>query len=351
MTRVLLTGADGYIGIRMADHLMRHGHDVVGLDSGFHRVGWLYHSTDLRPTMITKDTRDVTVEDLDGFDALVHLAEVSNDPVGELSQDVTYHINHLGSLRLAELAKQAGDRAVRAHVVVQRVRRVGRPAEPRGRPDRTADGVRARARCSSSATCRSWPMTRSRPRSCATRRPTARRPVSGSTSSSTTSRHRRSSTARSECRATARRGGPFVHILDIAKAVECVLGAPRESIHDEIFNVGSDSSNYQVRQIAEIVGGLVPGCELRFGDSSADKRNYRADFTKIQTQLPGFGCAWDVERGAARAARRVRPHRVRRGALSISGAHPDRPDPPPARHASRSTTTSSGRTGRDRDGD
>ena len=91
---------------------------------------------------------------------------------------------------------------------------------------------------------------------------------------------------------------PFVHILDIAVAVDCVLSSPRELVHGEIFNVGSDSSNYQVRQVAEIIGELVPGCSLKFGEPGADKRNYRADFGKIQS-LPGFKCEWDVERGAA----------------------------------------------------
>lgn len=81
--KVLLTGSDGYIGVRMGDYLLQRGHDVVGLDSGFHRVGWLYNATDRRPESITKDTRDITPDDLAGFDAVVHLAEVSNDPVGD----------------------------------------------------------------------------------------------------------------------------------------------------------------------------------------------------------------------------------------------------------------------------
>ena len=89
-----------------------------------------------------------------------------------------------------------------------------------------------------------------------------------------------------------------MHILDISHSVACVLDAPRDVVHNEIFNVGSNEGNYQVRQVAEIIGSLVPGCELIFGDSSADKRNYRADFTKIHEQLPGFQCSWDVERGA-----------------------------------------------------
>ena len=135
--KVLLTGADGYIGVRMGHYLLERGHDVTGLDSGFHRVGWLYNTDERRPTMITKDTRDVTVDDLAGYDALVHLAEVSNDPVGELNQDVTYKINHHGSLRLADAGEAGRHRAVRAHVeraactappATRRARRATRPS-------------------------------------------------------------------------------------------------------------------------------------------------------------------------------------------------------------------------------
>jgi nucleoside-diphosphate-sugar epimerase len=92
---------------------------------------------------------------------------------------------------------------------------------------------------------------------------------------------------------------PFVHLLDLAEAVVCALRAPRDVMHAEIFNVGSSTSNHQIRQIAEIVGSLVPGCEVRFGDSSGDKRNYNIDFSKIAALLPGFSCRWDVERGVA----------------------------------------------------
>jgi nucleoside-diphosphate-sugar epimerase len=91
---------------------------------------------------------------------------------------------------------------------------------------------------------------------------------------------------------------PFVHVLDISHAVSCVLEAPQEVVHGEIFNVGSEEQNYQIRQIAQIISDLVPRCTLTVGDSSADARNYRADFTKIHERLPGFRCVWDVERGA-----------------------------------------------------
>jgi nucleoside-diphosphate-sugar epimerase len=90
---------------------------------------------------------------------------------------------------------------------------------------------------------------------------------------------------------------PLVHALDIAKAIECALAAPRDAVHNQVFNVGDTNQNYRVRQIAEIVADVFPGCELSFGDSS-DNRSYRVSFEKINSQLPGFSCEWDAERGA-----------------------------------------------------
>ncbi|MET0460451.1 MAG: SDR family oxidoreductase, partial [Ilumatobacteraceae bacterium] len=267
--RVLLTGADGYIGIRMADQLLTHGHDVVGLDSGFHRVGWLYHSADRRPEMITKDTRDVTVEDLAGFDALVHLAEVSNDPVGELSQDVTYHINHVGSLRLAELAKQAG---IERFVHMSSCSVYGSSGDRPSREGDPTEPLTAYARCKvlieqdvSPLADDSFSPTFLRNATAYGASPRQRFDLVVNDLAATAFLYRE---IRMSSDGTPWR--PFVHVLDIATAVQCVLAAPREAVHDEIFNVGSDRSNYQVRQIAEIISGLVPGCELRFGDSSAD---------------------------------------------------------------------------------
>jgi nucleoside-diphosphate-sugar epimerase len=296
--KVLLTGAEGYIGVRMGAVLMAAGHDVVGLDSGFHRVGWLYNSTDPRPPMLTMDTRMVTEADLAGFDAVVHLAEVSNDPVGELNQDVTYKINHHGSVRLAEVAKRAG---VSRFVHMSSCSVYGATGEF--------------ASCEGDAT---EPLT-----SYAKSKVLVEEGVSAIASDAFSPTFLRNATAFG---ASARQRfdlvvndlsasaflykeirmasdgtpwRPFVHILDIAKAVACVLAAPQQAIHNEIFNVGSDNQNYQVRQIAEIIGDLVPGCSLTFGDSSADKRNYRVNFDKIHTQLPGFSCDWDVRSGAA----------------------------------------------------
>ena len=106
--RILVTGNEGYLGCLLAPELVRRGHDVQGLDTGFFKYGWLYRGTDRAVATLDKDIRNVTVDDLRGFDAVVHLAELSNDPLGDLIGEVTYQINHQGTLRLAETAKAAG---------------------------------------------------------------------------------------------------------------------------------------------------------------------------------------------------------------------------------------------------
>src|SRR5690606_18451613 len=108
MARVFLTGADGYIGTVLAPVLMSRGHEVTGCDTGYHRIGWLYNGVSATPRVINRDIRAISAEDLAGHDAVIHLAELSNDPVGELAPNITYDINHKGSVRLAELAKEAG---------------------------------------------------------------------------------------------------------------------------------------------------------------------------------------------------------------------------------------------------
>jgi len=106
--KVFVTGTDGYIGCMLGQMLLERGHDVTGCDAGFHRVGWLYNGQKLAPKSIVKDIRNITAQDLKGFDAVIHLAELSNDPVGELDPTITFKINHIGSVELAKNAKKAG---------------------------------------------------------------------------------------------------------------------------------------------------------------------------------------------------------------------------------------------------
>ena len=245
-----------------------------------------------------RTSRRIELDDLAGFDAVVHLGEISNDPLGELNQQVTYHINYEGTVRLAELAKQAGiERFVQMSscsvygVSGDRPSKEGDPLEP----------LTAYARCKvlveeavgaladdtfSPVFLRNATVYGASPRQ--------RFDLVVNDLAATGYLYR-------EIRMTSdgTPWRPFVHLLDVAAAVACVLEAPRELVHGEIFNVGSSTSNYQIRQIAEVVGELVPGCELRFGDSSGDKRNYRIDFSKIESSLPGFSCSWDLERGVA----------------------------------------------------
>lgn len=298
MTRVLLTGADGYLGVAMGDHLIRSGFDVVGLDSGFHRVGWLYHSAELRPPITTMDIRSIESSDLAGFDAVVHLAEISNDPVGEFSQDVTYRINHEGSVRLAEMAQAVG---IRRFVHMSSCSVYGASAERASHEDDPTEPLTAYAKCKvlverdvGALADASFVPTFLRNATVFGASPRQRFDlvVNDLAASAYLFREIRMSSDGTPWR-------PFVHVLDVAKAVSCVLRAPEDAVRGEIFNVGSQDANYQIRQIAEIIGGLVPGCEVQFGPPSADQRNYRADFGKISGSLPGFSCEWDVERGAA----------------------------------------------------
>ena len=225
--KVLLTGCDGYIGVRMGNVLLERGHDVTGLDSGFHRVGWLYESAERRPQVITRDTRAVTVDDLRGYDALVHLAEVSNDPVGELNQDVTYKINHEGSLRLAKLAKEAG---IERFIHMSSCSVYGAAGE---QPSREGDPT---VPLTSYAKCKVLIEQEVSPLADDTFSPTFMR---NATAYGASPRQRfdlvvndlaagafLNKEIRMASDGTPWR--PFVHILDISHAVACVLDAPRD---------------------------------------------------------------------------------------------------------------------------
>jgi nucleoside-diphosphate-sugar epimerase len=295
--RILVTGTDGYLGCLLAPALVRRGHDVVGLDTGFYRGGWLYDPLDDRIATIHQDIRRVTADDLRDFDAVVHLAELSNDPLGALAPTITYEINHLGSVRLANAAKVAGvERFVymsscsvygvatgndvteespvnpqtaygECKVLVERDLHdlAGDDFSPTFMRNATAFGASPRMRFDivlNNLAGLAWTTKRI-----------------AMTSDGTPWR-------------------PLVHALDIAKAIGCVLDAPRDVVHDEVFNVGDAAQNYRVRDIAEIVGKVFEGCELTFGEQGGDNRSYRVAFDKIHEQLPGFSCDWDAERGA-----------------------------------------------------
>ncbi len=295
--RILLTGSEGYIGSVLGPYLIACGHDVVGLDAGFHRVGWLYNAVGEAPAWRNRDIRGIEVDDLRGFDAVVHLAELSNDPVGALNPDITFEINHLGSVGLASAARAAG---VERFIYMSSCSVYGAAGTSDSTETSEVQPLTAYAKCKVLVERDVRPMAdggfsptflRNATAFGASPRMRFDLVVNDLAGHAWTEQVIRMDS-------DGRPWRPFVHILDICRAIDCVLRAPRDVIHGEIFNVGSNGQNYQIREIAEIISDTFPGCSLSVGDSRGDNRNYRANFDKIHERLPGFECRYDVRRGA-----------------------------------------------------
>ncbi|OAN45945.1 NAD-dependent dehydratase [Chloroflexus islandicus] len=296
--KVLLTGSGGYIGIVTAPYLMERGHEVVGIDTGYYESGWLYHSGQRQPQLIVQDIRRLAAEDLAGFDAIVHMAELSNDPLGQLNRALTFQINHQGSVTLAQAAKAAG---VTRFVYMSSCSVYGIGEEGEIKTEESAVNPQtAYAECKVLVERDLAQMADDDFSPVFLRNATAFGP----------SPRQRFDVVLNNLAGLAWTTGkiamisdgtpwrPLVHILDIAHAVACALEAPREAIHNQIFNVGDSRHNYRVREIAEIVAEVFPGCELTFGRNDGDNRSYRVDFSKIATRLPGFACRYDAKAGA-----------------------------------------------------
>jgi nucleoside-diphosphate-sugar epimerase len=296
--RVLVTGIDGYIGAVLGPKLVERGFDVVGIDCGFYRDGWLYHDDRPRPLTFTKDVRKITAADVQGFDAVVHLAELSNDPLGALSERATYEINHLGSIALARACKQAG---VPRFVYTSSCSVYGAAEDGGERDERSAPNPQtAYAKC----------------------KVLVEREVGALADAGFSPVFLRNATAFGasprmrfdivlnnlaglawtikEIKMTSdgTPWRPLVHVDDICQAIILALEAPREVVHNEIFNVGDDRQNYRIREIAAIVGQVFDGCAITFGQPSGDNRSYRTSFAKIRRHLPEFQCRWPAELGA-----------------------------------------------------
>jgi nucleoside-diphosphate-sugar epimerase len=299
--RVLVTGSDGYIGAVLSSVLFDRGHDVVGLDTGFYRDRDLYARGERMQACIRKDIRRVTVEDVRGFDAVVHLAELSNDPLGRLDPAVTYDINLGGSTGLARLCKAAR--------VARFVYSSSCSVYGIGTDDyRTEESVPAPQ--TAYAACKVLVEQQVAQLADETFAPTFLR---NATVYGPSPRMRfdlvvndlaGSAWTTGEIRMTSD-GSPYrpvVHVLDVCAAVAAVLDAPSEAVANQILNVGDTAENYRVSDLAEIVAGAFPGCRTTFGPRSGDRRSYRVSFEKIRAVLPGFRC----QRTAATGARELR---------------------------------------------
>ena len=295
--RVLVTGTEGYLGTLVAPELMARGHDVTGVDTGFYKEGWLYHGPDVTPLTLVKDLRRLTVADLQGYDAVVHMAELSNDPTGELVPDITYEINHAGSVNLATLAKQAG---VKRFVYMSSCSVYGVAEQDFVDETSPVNPQTAYAHCKvlverdlTAMADDDFSPTFLRNATAYGASPRMRFDIVLNNLAGFAH-----TTGEIRMLSDGTPWRPLVHGRDIAKAIVCALEAPRETVHAEVFNVGDTGHNYQVREVAEIVADVFPGCKLSFGDRGSDNRSYRVSFDKIAATLPGFACEWDARRGA-----------------------------------------------------
>jgi nucleoside-diphosphate-sugar epimerase len=295
--RILVTGSDGYLGSLLMAELLKGGYEVIGVDTGFYMERMLYSNRASALTMIVRDLRHIESEDLVGVDGIVHMAELSNDPAGQLVPNITYEINHKGSVRLAELSKRAG---VKRFIYTSSCSVYGvadqeyvdeqSPVNPQ-----TTYGV-----------CKTLVERDVKELADETFSPIFLRNATAYGASPSM----RFDIVLNNLAGLAYTTGeiamtsdgtpwrPLVHGLDICRAIIAVLEAPREAVHNQIFNVGDTNHNYRVREIAEIVADVFPGCRLTFGAPGADNRSYRVSFEKIRKHIPGFKCDWDVRRGA-----------------------------------------------------
>jgi nucleoside-diphosphate-sugar epimerase len=298
--RIFVTGVNGYIGAVLAPFLMERGHTVVGFDAGYYRDGWLFSDNkqlSVQPYTINKDLRDVAPEDLQGCEAVVHLAELSNDPLGQNNPRVTHAINHGGSLRLADAARRAG---ITRFVYFSSCSVYG--AGTGEFLDETAptNPQTAYAECKvlverdlgAQAGADFCPVfLRNATAYGASPRMRFDIVLNDLTAMAYTTRRIAMVSDGSPWR-------PIVHIRDICEAAYRAVLAPEEAVRGKIFNVGQNSENYRVREIAEIVASEFPGCELSVGKSGGDNRSYRVSFDKIHRELPGFECRYTARAGA-----------------------------------------------------
>jgi nucleoside-diphosphate-sugar epimerase len=299
--QVLLTGNEGYLGAVMAPVLAARGHVVRGLDAGYYRDGLLYADPTATIPTLTMDTRHVTADDLRGYDAVVHLAELSNDPLGQHRPDITYAINGDGSARIARMAKAAGvsrfiyssscsvygigDGEIKTET--SEVAPLTAYAECKLRTEAVLAELADDGFC-----------------------PTIMR---NATAFGASPRMRFdivlnqfAGMAATQHQLVMKSDGspwrPLVHALDIADAFACVLDAPTAVVHNQIFNVGSNQETYRVREIAEIVAAAFPPCAVTYGPPDNDGRSYKVSFDKMSAAIPEFRCRWSADAGARQLA-------------------------------------------------